>query len=71
MFYKCSLDFNKCLNIVIININNNRAKKMTYIIITVGLFIFGLLAYLGIAGTFEAIDFQNELIRKRSKNDNR
>jgi len=69
MFYKCSLDFNKCLNIVIININNNRAKKMTYIIITVGLFIFGLLAYLGIAGTFEAIDFQNELIRKRAKND--
>ena len=42
---------------------------MTYIIITVGLFIFGLLAYLGIAGTFEAIDFQNVLIRKRSKND--
>ena len=42
---------------------------MTYIIITVGLFIFGLLAYLGIAGTCEAIDFQNELIRKRSKNE--
>ena len=42
---------------------------MTYIIITVVLFIFGLLAYLGIAGTFEAIDFQNELIRKRSKNE--
>jgi len=41
---------------------------MTYIIITLVLFIFGLLAYLGIAGTFESIDFQNELIRKRSKN---
>jgi len=40
---------------------------MTYIIITVVLFIFGLLAYLGIAGTFEAIDFQNELIRKEAK----
>ena len=40
---------------------------MTYIIITVVLFIFGLLAYLGIAGTFEAIDFQNELIRKEDK----
>ena len=40
---------------------------MTYIIITVVLFIFGLLAYLGIAGTFEAIDFQNELIRKEVK----
>ena len=42
---------------------------MTYIIITVGLFIFGRLAYLGIAGTFEAIDFQNELIKERAKND--
>ena len=42
---------------------------MTYIIITVVLFIFGLLAYFGIAGTFEAIDFQNELIRERAKND--
>ena len=42
---------------------------MTYIIITVGLIIFGLLAYLGIAGTFEAIDFQNELIKERAKND--
>ena len=44
---------------------------MTYIIITLVLFIFGLLAYFGIAGTFEAIDFQNELIRERAKNDNR
>ena len=67
MFYKCSLDFNKCLNIVIININQYKGLKMTYIIITVVLFIFGLLAYLGIAGTFEAIDFQNELIRKEAK----
>ena len=44
---------------------------MTYIIITVVLFIFGLLAYFGITGTFETIDFQNELIRERGKNDNR
>jgi hypothetical protein len=42
---------------------------MTYIIITVVLFIFGLLAYFGYKGTEEAIDFQNELIRERSKND--
>ena len=43
---------------------------MTYIIITVVLFIFGLLAYLGIAGTFEAIDFQNRMAKlERERND--
>ena len=42
---------------------------MTYIIITVGFVALPLLAYFGIAGTFEAIDFQNELIKERTKNE--
>ena len=42
---------------------------MTYIIITVGFVALPLLAYFGYKGTEEAIYFQNELIRKRSKND--
>ena len=44
---------------------------MTYIIITVGFVALPLLAYFGYKCTEEAIDFQNELIRERGKNDNR